>query len=253
MEVLRAEVASLLRSRGALLDGFGLAYCLWAMARLGLQGQQQLVAEMVSLRCLLAVGAGIRVLRAAHRYHTCVIITACASGPAARRRWQRYVLQMPSLDNMRPKSINQVAAVEPWVAGLTPRILSQLLWALVELRASAPQELLQAALRQGARGMARAGLRDCAQLVWAAARLKVAPNEAWWDAFFQRTSKVSAAWAGSCGAAVALSRAQPVGTQPIEVDFESSLCHSFGATVHTSCTSGLTCEPGNFLARVLVS
>jgi hypothetical protein len=44
---LRAEVAALLRAQWRRLDGFGLVYCLAGMARLGLQHEQRLAAEMV--------------------------------------------------------------------------------------------------------------------------------------------------------------------------------------------------------------
>lgn len=44
---LRAEVAALLRARWRQLDGFGLCYCLWGVARLGVFGEERLVADMV--------------------------------------------------------------------------------------------------------------------------------------------------------------------------------------------------------------
>lgn len=73
---------------------------------------------------------------------------------------------------------------------LSPRILAQLQWALVALRARPPPELSRAVSRQGARELRRAAPRECAQLAWGAARLGPPPHEAWWDAFFRRTGQV---------------------------------------------------------------
>lgn len=87
-----------------------------------------------------------------------------------------------------------MAAIEPWVPQLPPRVLAQLLWALVVLAITPPAELLHAALQQSGRTLQQANGRDCAQLVWGFARLRVAPYDGWWEAFFGRTIQVGGAW-----------------------------------------------------------
>jgi hypothetical protein len=94
------------------------------------------------------------------------------------------------LGRERCLAADMAAASEAWAHTLPPRVLSQLLWALATLGAPAAPDLPATVLRATGPRLREANAYDCAQLAWALARLRAAPHDAWWDAYFRRVGQV---------------------------------------------------------------